>query len=326
VSLRICSRDTGVTSLHRLSNFEFRFSIERTAPLCSLTAHGARHRTIGNRQSKIGNVTACQTVVFGAAVERDENEARLRFTPAWQPFVSRCAPKRGWRRGQESNLPRLLRTDNGFEDREGHQAPVTLRKQEENAQPASALDGLRRGERPTPNSECFRERAAQRSTLKARADRPSGAELRMFSRAGNPTPNTESRKSAGCFLRNSMFDVRCSTFDVCSGVEWRASKEKRARLFRLLDRANDLIEIGPVPRLEFGMEQFAINLDLERAAAGRDESEGFDPITEIENFCRQTDGLWRVVSDHAVFNRHFGFHSSSFPGPWYESVESRSRR
>ena len=32
------------------------------------------------------------------------------------------------RRGQESNLPRFLRTDDGFEDREGHQAPFTLRK------------------------------------------------------------------------------------------------------------------------------------------------------------------------------------------------------
>jgi len=39
------------------------------------------------------------------------------------------------RRGQESNLPRSLRTDNGFEDREGHQAPVTLRKgKKENAE------------------------------------------------------------------------------------------------------------------------------------------------------------------------------------------------
>ena len=39
------------------------------------------------------------------------------------------------RRGQESNLSRLLRTDDGFEDREDHQAPFTLqRKQEENAQ------------------------------------------------------------------------------------------------------------------------------------------------------------------------------------------------
>ena len=41
------------------------------------------------------------------------------------PFVDT-----GWRRGQESNLPRLLRTDNGFEDREGHQAPFTLQKAE----------------------------------------------------------------------------------------------------------------------------------------------------------------------------------------------------
>jgi hypothetical protein len=60
-----------------------------------------------------------------------------------------------WRRGQESNLPRLLRTDNGFEDREGHQAPFTLRKQEKaNAQPASALDGLRHAERSTSKIQC----------------------------------------------------------------------------------------------------------------------------------------------------------------------------
>jgi hypothetical protein len=41
------------------------------------------------------------------------------------PFLDK-----GWRRGQESNLPRLLRTDNGFEDREDHQAPFTLREDE----------------------------------------------------------------------------------------------------------------------------------------------------------------------------------------------------
>ncbi len=58
-----------------------------------------------------------------------------------------------WRRGQESNLPRLLRTDNGFEDREGHQAPFTLRE-EGNVQPASAVDGLRRGERSTSKVQC----------------------------------------------------------------------------------------------------------------------------------------------------------------------------
>src|SRR5882757_498591 len=32
-----------------------------------------------------------------------------------------------WRRGFESNKPRLAkRADNGFEDRKGHQAPITL--------------------------------------------------------------------------------------------------------------------------------------------------------------------------------------------------------
>jgi hypothetical protein len=41
------------------------------------------------------------------------------------------------RRGQESNLPRFLRTDDGFEDREGHQAPFTLRKEENVQRPMS---------------------------------------------------------------------------------------------------------------------------------------------------------------------------------------------
>src|ERR1700724_4682018 len=51
------------------------------------------------------------------------------------PPERRPLQKKNWRRGQESNLPRLLRTDNGFEDREGHQAPFTLREEEkENAE------------------------------------------------------------------------------------------------------------------------------------------------------------------------------------------------
>jgi hypothetical protein len=37
-----------------------------------------------------------------------------------------------WRRGSESNTPRFAKqTDNGFEDREGHQAPITLRREKE---------------------------------------------------------------------------------------------------------------------------------------------------------------------------------------------------
>ena len=126
----------------------------------------------------------------------------------------------GWRRGQESNLPRLLRTDDGFEDREGHQAPFTL-------------------------------------------------------------PKTESGVRAGLALR------------------------KPERLFNLFDLADDSVEVGPVSGIEFGMEQFAIGANFKSAAARRNERERFDAFAEFKNFGRQTDGLGRVVSNHAVFDRDF---------------------
>ena len=62
------------------------------------------------------------------------------------------------------------------------------------------------------------------------------------------------------------------------------------------------------------MEQFSIGADLESAAARRNESERRDALAEFENFGRQTDGLRRVVSNDAVFDRDFGFHPvRSFP-------------
>jgi hypothetical protein len=56
------------------------------------------------------------------------------------------------------------------------------------------------------------------------------------------------------------------------------------------------------------MKEFSIGADLESAAARRNESERRDALAEFENFGRQTDGLRRVVSNDAVFDRHFGFH------------------
>jgi hypothetical protein len=133
-----------------------------------------------------------------------------------------------WRRGQESNLPRLLRTDNGFEDREGHQAPFTLRKKKENV------------ERTTPDAE-----------LKAKKN-----------------------------------------------------------LLKFLDLADDLIEVRPIAGIEFGMEQFSIGMDFECAAGRRNQSQRFDSFAELENFGRQTDGLRRVVSNDAIFDRDFGLHAT----------------
>ena len=56
------------------------------------------------------------------------------------------------------------------------------------------------------------------------------------------------------------------------------------------------------------MEEFAIGANLESAAARRNEHERLDALAEFKNFGRQTDGLRRVVSNDAVFDRHLSFH------------------
>jgi hypothetical protein len=127
------------------------------------------------------------------------------------------------RRGQESNLPRHLRGDDGFEDREGHQTPFTLR-------------------------------------------------------------------IADC------------------GLPATAGELLAEKLFRFFDRRDNGVEVRPVAGVEFGMEKFAIGANLESAAARGNERKRFDPFAEFKNFGRQTDGLRRVVSNDAVFDRYLGFH------------------
>jgi hypothetical protein len=134
-----------------------------------------------------------------------------------------------------------LRDDDGFEDREGHQAPFTL-----------------------PIADCGpriveRKENAERST--SNAQRPTKLE-----------------------------EKRCK------------------RLLDLFDCLDDGVEIRPVAGVEFGMEKFVIGANLESAAARGNQREQFDALTELKNFGRQTDGLRRVVSNYAVFDRYLGFH------------------
>jgi hypothetical protein len=56
------------------------------------------------------------------------------------------------------------------------------------------------------------------------------------------------------------------------------------------------------------MEQFTIGANFKGTATRGNKSKRLDPLAEFENFGRQTDGLRRVVSDHAVFDRYVGFH------------------
>jgi hypothetical protein len=135
-----------------------------------------------------------------------------------------------------------LPANDGFEDREGHQAPFTLPEQEN-------------GQRPTPN--------AQRST----------------------------------------------GTDSCNGAwEYIAALRPLPHLRSLFDCFDDGVEIRPVAGVEFGVEEFAIDANFERAAARRNERERRDALAEFKNFGRQTDGLRRVVSNDAVFDRYLSFH------------------
>jgi hypothetical protein len=86
------------------------------------------------------------------------------------------------------------------------------------------------------------------------------------------------------------------------------SKNEAGALFDLLDRLDDGVEVRPVAGVEFGMEQFTIGANLEGAAARGNERERLDALAELKNFGRQTDGLRRVVSNDAVFDRDLGFH------------------
>lgn len=77
---------------------------------------------------------------------------------------------------------------------------------------------------------------------------------------------------------------------------------KHPKLLELFDRADDLVEVGPVAGIEFGMKELAIGADFKGAAAGWNQGQRFDAFAEFENFRRQTDGLGRVVSNHAILD------------------------
>jgi hypothetical protein len=57
------------------------------------------------------------------------------------------------------------------------------------------------------------------------------------------------------------------------------------------------------------VEELAIGANLKSAAARGNERQRLDALAEFKNLGRQTDGLRCVVSNHAVFDRHLGFHN-----------------
>ena len=90
-------------------------------------------------------------------------------------------------------------------------------------------------------------------------------------------------------------------------------KDPPDALFGLFDRADDGVEVWPIAGFEFGMKELCIGADLKCAAARGNERERLDALAEFKNLGRQTDGLRRVVSNDAVFDRHLSFHLEFLP-------------
>jgi hypothetical protein len=72
-----------------------------------------------------------------------------------------------------------------------------------------------------------------------------------------------------------------------------------------LERIQNLLLVGEFVGVQFGIDQIPIDGQLEAAALAGDQSQPLDSLFERgEDFARQTDGIWLVVSHRAVFKLH----------------------
>lgn len=70
------------------------------------------------------------------------------------------------------------------------------------------------------------------------------------------------------------------------------------------DVLDDLVRVRESAGLQFRVDQFVVDTNLELSAAGGNQGEACDVLFEFEQLLRQTDGLRFVVSNTAVFDRN----------------------
>ena len=63
------------------------------------------------------------------------------------------------------------------------------------------------------------------------------------------------------------------------------------------------------PGLQFGMDEFAIDLHLKGATRRWNQPDRSDPLFQTQEFFRQTDGFGFVVSSGAVFDGNIQTHA-----------------
>ena len=90
-----------------------------------------------------------------------------------------------------------------------------------------------------------------------------------------------------------------------------------------LNLPGNRVEIGPLARVEFGVDEFIIDANFEGAAAGLDQLRIH--AGRFTNASRQTGGFRFVVSGRAVFDRDFRFHARLLHLPYAMRPRRRCR-
>ena len=83
-------------------------------------------------------------------------------------------------------------------------------------------------------------------------------------------------------------------------------------------RLENFVRLRELSRGEFGVNLVSIDADLKRAAARRHERERMNGLLESQQFFRQTDGMWLVVSSGAIFDGNFQSHDG------HETMDGRA--
>ena len=81
------------------------------------------------------------------------------------------------------------------------------------------------------------------------------------------------------------------------------------------DGSENLVGLRELSGGEFRMDFLTIDDHLKGPSAGGHEFERTNPLLEPQQFLRQTDGMWLIVSSRAIFNDDFQTHNALFLFP-----------
>ena len=87
-------------------------------------------------------------------------------------------------------------------------------------------------------------------------------------------------------------------------------ERKREKSAPGTDGFEDGVRVGELSRLQLGIDFFAINADLKSTATGGHQFQCAYILFESQELFRQTDGLWLIVSNAAIFDCNLQAHDS----------------